>query len=287
MAFYAYNAARQAVQTIGSNDRLRSDGVGAYYAYDATHEAVQPVNGVALGASGTLTDEVMRDLVGARRPLLVVGPWARHVTDAVWQPLGTAKFEYTLVPITQSDLTRVKQNSGGHDVPMIGIVSARSAKTADLESAFVGTPYAFAQEIAAYSVDDKRAIPTPVFLTTARLRDAMDQDGGSSPVSVAAQALRGTLVYQIALPAQSQRRLPSIEAALIRMPAAPKSMPHLGAPPPPLTPDRVERSRARARGGFRQRGMLGEVSTPVVALGVGAALIAGVVVFSAAVGGKR
>ena len=288
MAFYAYDSTRQAVQTIGPNEGIRRDGVGAYYAYDATHEAVQPINGASLGASASLTDEVMRDILGNRRPVLVAGEWAERVTDTVWRPQASSS-ELTLIPITDADLARVRKNAGGHEVPLVGILAQRSARMRDSENAFVGTPYTLQSEIAVYAALDRRPVPVPAFLTIARLReDPADRDGGKDGVQAAAMALRGQLVYVVSLPARTRRALPPIEQALMSLPPLPGGKPSApGAPPPPVTPDRIELSGAPARGGFRHPGVLGEVSTPVVALGVGVALLCGLVVATAAMGGAK
>ena len=292
MAFFAYDATRQAVQTIGPNDRLRADSVGAYFAYDATHEAVQPINGIALGGSAVITDEVMRQTFGSRRPIAVVGNWAVRVTDAVWKPVTNQRNELTLIPIGDHDLKSVKASAGGHDVPMIGVYAPRSTHLQQSENAFVGTPYTYVTELAVFSLADSRPIPVPSFLTLARIRDADDPDGGSGPVLAAAQALGGVLVYVISIEGLPQRPLPPIQAALARLPRLPKvSAP--GAPPPPATPAVIPApgapppAPASGYGSFSRKGMLGTISTPTIALGVGIFALCGAVVAVAAMGGSK
>lgn len=281
MAFYAYNAAREAVQSIGRNDLIRGDGVGAYYAYDATHEAVQPVNGLALGASAELADGAMRGLFRERPPIFVGYEWARRVTDATWSKPSTAA-ELTMVPISDADLKEVRRRAFGHEVMMVGVLSARSPGMAEAESAFSSTPYAFRELFAVYAKGDTSAVPVPKFLTTAIARSADDPDGGPGRLTATAGALGGSLVYVIGLPPRGpRRRLPPIQQALAMMPpasAAPPLAP--GAPPPPATPAVLSLAGPR-RPGFHQKGLLG-VSTPTLLLGGAIVLIAGAVVASAA-----
>jgi len=205
MAFYAYNSAREAVQSIGSNDRLRTDGVGAYYAYDATHEAVQPINGLSGRPEETLADEALRQVVGNRRPLLVAGEWAIRVTDITWKPPSTAD-ELTLLPITDREVAQVKQAAFGHELPMIALLAPRLVGLEEAEGAFVGTPYAFDHMAAIYAIGDRRPLPVPMFLLVARLRDAEDRDGGTGALDRTAATLGARLVYPISLPRRSPPR---------------------------------------------------------------------------------
>jgi hypothetical protein len=281
MAFYAYNAAREAVQSIGRTDQIRSDGVGAYYAYDATHEAVQPINGLALGASASLSDNAIRGLFRTRPAVFVGYEWAKRVTDASWAPPST-RAELTLIPITDADITEVRRRAFGHEVPMVGVLSAKSPSMAQAETAFVATPYAFNELSAVYAVNDPNAVPTPKFLTTATAREAGDQDGGKGRLTDTARALGGVLVYIIALPGRGARQVPPIQRVLAAQ--APSSGPALqpvpGAPPPPTTPNVLSLAGPRRRG-FHQKGLLG-VSTPAMLAGGLVVLIAGAVVVSAA-----
>lgn len=260
MAFYAYNATREAVQTIGPNDQLRSDGVGAYYAQDQTHEAVQPINGIALGSSAGQADQAVRALIGNRKPVLVAREWAVRVTDISWKAPGHDP-ELVLLPITDAVLKAAEKAAGGHEVPMVAILTDQLVQSVIAEGAFTGTPYELSQQIAVYAVGDGRAVPRPRLLIIATLRDQDDIQAGSAKLVDTARTLGGVLVYMVALhPKTPPRRLPPIVKAVMLMQPG-KSVPMLGAPPPPPTPMIVPHGRS-ARGGmagFEQRGMLGGV----------------------------
>jgi hypothetical protein len=190
------------------------------------------------------------------------------------------------LPVTDQDLARVKSSAFGHDLPIVAILSPQSPTMAESEGAFVGTPYAFTEQIAVAHVADSRAVPVPLFLTMAHLRDADDTDGGSSGLARTAQALGGQLVYPVALPARGPRRpLPPLQRALRDAPQGGRR-PLPGAPPPPPTPARVSLSGPDRRG-FHSRGMLGSVSTPTILTIVGVVALAGVVVAAAAMGGAK
>lgn len=271
MAYYPYNSAREAVQTLGRNDRVRVDGVGAYYAEDMTHEAVEPINGLALGSAASHADVATRTIVGRRRPLMVAREWAVRVTDLAWKAPATTD-ELTLIQLTDAELRQVRSAAHGHEVQMVGVLTERPPSMAQAQGVFVGTPYALSEVIAVVGVADQRPIPTPLFLVTAHLRDAIDADGGRGRVGDSAQMLGGSLVYLVALPARNQRLLPPINVAIARLPSQPAAPLMPGAPPAPPSPDVVQLTAATLRGGFAQAGVLGAITTPQ-AVGIGALVV--------------
>jgi hypothetical protein len=274
VAFYPYDATRQAIQSIGSNDRLRADGVGAYYAEDMTHEAVQPINGLALGSSASYADDAIRALVGRRRPLLVAREWGVRVSDVSWKAPTTSD-ELTLIPITDAELRWVRRVAGGHEVPLVAILTDRLPTMTEAAAFFHRTPYALSEVIALAAVGDARPLPTPRFLLTAHLRDAGDEDAGSGLLAAGSAAPVGQLVYPIALPAKEKGRpLPPIGLAVAQLP--PAQAPQMpGAPPPPPTPNVIHTRPGAAGIGtpFSQKGVLGAITTPQ-AIGIGAVVLA-------------
>ena len=282
MAYYAYDATRQVVEPITdlSGEPLRRDGVGAYYAYDATREAVQPINGLALGASGVLSDGATRSILGARRPVAVVGVWGEATSDLGWQPTAG---ELTLLPITPHEIKKAARLAGNNP-PTVAVFTHRRPGFQEAQDAFGGTPYVFERLFAVYRLDDRRKVPRPYFLILVTPRDALrqgtlkvDTDGGNRSVRSAAAHLGGRLVYAISLEQKHPPMTASLTDALAMLP--PRTSPAVsGVPRPPLLPHRVHTTRARP-GISLPAPPLGTVPMPVV-LGVGA-VCAGAAVLAA------
>jgi hypothetical protein len=279
VAYYGYNATREAVQAIdGTGEPVRVvKGVGAYYAYDSTHEAVLPVNGLAgsMGKEAELADEAARTIIGERRPVLVVNEWAKQLSDTRWQNVASSAV-HSLLPLTDRDIVMVKKSAFGHGLPAVGIIAARPVGLTSLEGAFVGSPYKFDQALAVSSSSDRRPVPTMLFLFIGTERDATDEDGGSRRLMTeVAATLGGKLVHIVDTGRAEHSVSPTVpvERAMAMQfppgPQAPLSVP--GAPPAPATPDVVPLRGVRT--GFRSMGALGTISSGT-GLGVAAGALA-------------
>jgi hypothetical protein len=225
MAYYAWDAAREPVEPITAPPGTAPSGIGAYYAWDSAHEPVVPVNGLSGSAEAKLSDEALRALIDRRRPLAVVGEWARQVTDLEWAeaPDATA---LTLLPLTDADLNRARRAAFGAEAPAVGVIGRAPKARADQALAFVGTPYALGLSLAVYSLADTARVARPLFLTLATLRDVDDADRGTRSVERAAAKLERRLVYVVSLPKTAKQRGPGapfreVFRAMGAAPAAP------------------------------------------------------------------